>query len=294
MLAPFCLCAQSPYHHSFKVSSDNDSYTLSANDGYYTNGIRFTYSWNSQKDSLDKTIHAFQLGQLMYNAKNGSYDNRRDLDRPVTAFLYANYTQFRFNRNTDLFQWGLTLGTIGPPALGRQLQQSIHNLFNMYTPDEWRYQLKTEFGLNVSAKWSPSIWKSQRHFTIKPIAGATLGNTFTNANLGAAFLVGRFNDNSSTVFWGSELNQQQSESFFYFYPQIVLSAYNATIQGGLFRKDKGDFTGKLNRTLYKQQFGWMYSHRAFSMGLALIYESKESLTQLFPQWYGNITLGLSF
>lgn len=281
-------------NHQFKIISDNDSYTLTRKDGYYTNGIQFIYSWNSQQDTTDMTIHSLELGQLMYNAENGSYLKREELDRPVTAFLFAAYHQTRFNHQEDVFKWGITGGTIGPPALGRQVQEAIHSALNMYTPREWDYQLKTEIGLNGSATWSPRFRTGQKHVDIKPLIGASIGNTFTYANLGAALLLGNFNSNSRSVYWGANMNGGAAESFFYFHPEIKLNAYNATVQGGLFRKDKGEYVGVLNHVMYVQRLGWMYSKKDFSLEISLVYESRQSKTQQYTQWYGHLGFGLAF
>src|SRR5690606_35417434 len=133
-----------------------DSYTLTAYDGYYTNGLKVVLGWNNKRDSTNSTIHKLELGQLMYNAKNGSYKRLEELDRPVTAFLYIRYGQQHFTPNASLLSWRINIGTIGPPALGRQVQESIHSLFNMYKPEEWDYQLNTEIGINADFTWSPA------------------------------------------------------------------------------------------------------------------------------------------
>lgn len=284
-------------HHYIEIISDNDSYTLTANDGYYTNGLKFVYGWNSHKDTTNTTIHTLEIGQLMYNAKNGSYRRKEELDRPVTAFLYARYGEQHFTKSNNLLAWGINIGTIGPPALGRQMQQAIHSLFNMYTPEEWDYQLKTEIGANADITWSPSLNLSDNQtpvFRLLPVASATFGNTFTGASLGPVFSLGKMGKNNQTIFWGSHLNGYSNESFFYFYPEMVMSLYNATIQGGLFRSDKGPYTGKLNHLRYRQTIGWMHSGPIFNIGLGLVFDSRESKTQWHSQWYGHVQLGVSF
>lgn len=290
------LAAQTGRHHFIKITSDNDSYTLTKNDGYYTNGLQILFGWNSQRDSTRKTIHTVELGQLMYNAKNGSYQNKDELDRPVTAFLYGRYGEMHFTKNESLLGWGVNLGTIGPPALGRQVQQSIHSFFKMYSPKEWDYQLNTEIGINGDFTWSPTLKYIQPNgaFKLLPVVRGSLGNTFTGASVGPVFSLGRMGTNSQTIFWNSHLNGSKMESFFYFYPELVLSVYNATIQGGLFRSDKGPYTGTLNHIRYRQTLGWMYSGAKLSIGLGLIYDAKESKTQLYSQWYGRLQLGVSF
>ncbi|HEY0298933.1 MAG TPA: lipid A deacylase LpxR family protein [Arachidicoccus sp.] len=287
------LFAQTQHSSELQITSDNDSYTLRGKDGYYTNGLKISFRWKNKKDSSSKIIHSIEIGQLMYNSKNGSYQYLYELDRPVTAFLYGSYTQTNFTKKEDVFRWNVMLGTIGPPAFGRQVQEAIHSTLGMYKPEEWQFQLKTEVGLNGNFEWSPNVQNLSSNISVKPIAGLSIGNTFTNANAGAAMLFGKFNNNSNSVFWDANLNSNQKESFFYIYPQIIAKAYDATVQGGLFRhgKNKGEYIGRLNRAVFLPKIGWMYSNKGFLLGLALSYESKESLTQIESQFYGTISLG---
>jgi len=286
--------AQTQSSREFQLVSDNDSYTLRGKDGYYTNGLKMAFRWRNKNDASSKIIRSVEIGQLMYNAKNGSYNELYELDRPVTAFLYGAYSQTNFGKKESVLQWSVTLGMIGPPAFGRQVQEFIHSTLDMYKPREWNYQLKTEVGIDGNILWSPNVNTLSNSISVKPVFGATAGNTFTNANVGAAILLGSFNDNGRSVFWNANLNGNKTESFFYLYPQMIFKAYDATVQGGLFRKDKGQYVGVLNHYLFAPRIGWMYSGRGFLLNLALSYESKESLTQIESQFYGTIGLGYAF
>lgn len=281
-------------YKELQLTSDNDSYTLRGKDGYYTNGLKIAFRWKNKKDTSSKIIRSVEIGQLMYNAKNGSYTELYELDRPVTAFLYGAYSQVNFTKKDNVIKWNVTAGIIGPPAMGRQLQQAIHSTFGFYKPREWDFQLKTEAGINGSFLWSPQLKKIGGSADLKPVINATAGNTFTNVNVGAALLLGNFNTNSASVFWNANLNGTHKESFFYAYPQLIIKAYDATVQGGLFRNDKGPYVGRVNRTVFRPQIGWMYSNKGLLLNLVLSYESRESLTQIEPQFYGTIGLGFSF
>lgn len=295
LLFYFTSSAQTQYYREFQLTSDNDSYTLRGKDGYYTNGLKIAFRWKNKNDTLSNTVRSVEIGQLMYNAKNGSYRELYELDRPVTAFLYGVYSQAKFTKNDNVIKWNITAGIIGPPAFGRQVQDAIHSTLGMYTPEEWNFQLNTEFGINTHVEWSLKLKNVDNdHFSLKPVVGATVGNTFTNANAGVAILLGDYNSNSKSVFWNANLNSTKKESFFYLYPQMIFKAYDATVQGGLFRHDKGKYVGVLNRDLFAPRIGWMYSGKGFLLNLALSYESRESLTQQDAQFYGTIGLGFCF
>ncbi len=293
LLIPKLVLSQKVHNLELGIASDNDSYTLRGKDGYYTNGIKIALRWKNKTDTSNKTIRQIEVGQLMYNAKNGSYNKIFELDRPVTAWLYAAYMETHFTKNENVWRWQINAGTIGPPAMGRQLQEGIHATLGMYKPREWQFQLKTAVGVNTSIDWSPNLNLGSENVTLKPMVGATLGMTFTNAHIGGALLLGKFNTNSSSTFWDSRLNTSEKESFFYIYPQLYFKAYDATVEGGLFRKsdDKGDYVGNLNRVLLLPKMGYMYANKNFSLHLGLTFTGRESKTQRENQLYGTIGFG---
>ncbi len=279
--------------HSFTkeigLASDNDSYMLGEEDGYYTNGLEIYFNWKG-KDFL--RIHSLTAGQLMYNAQNGDYSKIEDIDRPVTAYLYLGYGQTRFTSKMDLLRWGIAVGAIGPIAQGENVQVFLHKLLNLYDPsEEWEFQLKNSVGVNGEITWVRELPVASG-MEFQAIAKARAGFFFTNVEMGTLFRWGRFNDNTHTAFWNTRINSknQKSELFFYFQPSLSIYAYNATIQGGLFREDKGPVTGKLNPFLYHQRVGVMGSWNRVALDLGVNFQTKETPLQETTQWYGTIGL----
>lgn len=283
------------YSRQFHIITENDCYTSLSNDGYYTNGLILSYQWRPKMtDSLTKTkINNIELGQYIYNAEDGHYDIDK-IDRPITGYLYGSYLQKRFNEKQDLLKWGLSLGVIGKPAMGEQVQIIIHDMWHLYETPQWKYQLQTAWGITGSVAWSPQLIDRSRTKKIdfKPIFGASLGNMFTNVMAGSALLLGRFNNNSSTAFWGNHTGRTKKdhEFFFYIYPAVYLQAYNATVQGNMFKHDTTLVPGKLNPFFFQGKLGVVYSLNNFSLGYNAVYENKQSLTQRAGQYYGSIQI----
>lgn len=304
LLIPILSAAQQDsvrgYKYDVNINSDNDAYLWMGNDGYYTNGIAFNL--NIIGKSERKKIHTIEVGQLMYNAYNGDYEKTSEIDRPVTALLYAKYGQTIFTKKESVFEWNVLVGVIGAPAQGEQLQKFIHKFIGAYSPTEWPFQLNTSIGANVGLKWSPNIFsKIETNATaFKPIIKINAGSFFDNANVGMLFQLGRFEKNSQSVLWLSRISKKKYaakrsfESFFYFYPQFFYQLYNATVQGGLFIKNKGPITGSLNRYAYRQQLGWQYAKQRFSFSPSVIFEGRQAKEQQTPQWYGQIKIGYKF
>ncbi len=288
------------YKYNLSIISDNDSYLLMGSDGYYTDGIYFNLNFIGK--SVRKKIHTIEIGQLMYNAHSGDYELASEIDRPVTALLYAKYSQTIFSKNESVFEWNILGGVLGPSAQGESLQKFIHKSIGAYQPTEWPFQLNQSIGANTGLKWSPNIFSKFETNIIacKPIIKANAGSFFDNTNIGLLFQLGNFEKNSQSVLWQSRINRNNylakhpSESFFYFYPQFFYQLYNATVQGGLFIKNKGPVTGVLNRYVFRQQFGWQYAKKRFSFSPSIIFDGRQAKEQQTPQWYGEIKIGYKF
>lgn len=282
------------YTHQFQLITENDCYTSFSNDGYYTNGLMLSYQWRKNPDSLSAIkINSIEAGQYIYNAEDGHYFLNK-IDRPITGYLYAGYTQKRFNKKQNLLKWGFSIGAIGKPALGEEVQTIIHDFWRLYETPQWQYQLQPAWGITGNVAWSPQIVdrSKTKNIDLKPIIGASLGNMFTNAMVGSALLVGRFNDNASSAFWNNHAGQtkKEREFFVYVYPAIYLQAYNATVQGNIFKQDTTLAPGRLNPFFFQGRLGVMYARNRFVFGYTAIYENKQSLTQRYPQYYGSIQI----
>lgn len=293
LLFTFIVSAQKIYTKSIGILTENDSYMMMGKDGYYTNGLTLSYSWTS-KDSSNKTINSIEFGQLMYNAKNGSYQELWKIDRPVTAYLFGRYSRTQFYGH-NLLNWKAGIGTIGTNAFGRQVQEFIHRTLGMYRPREWQFQLQNAFSVDASVLYVPQIFKEQPSVNIYPIVSSNIGMTFTNIKTGGILTIGKKNVNEKSALWNAQINKtstDSSESFFYFNPILTYYIYNATVQGSLFKNDP--HAGTLNRLLFTPKFGWQYDHKRFSLNIGITYTSREAKEQLYDQWYGSIQLGWSW
>ena len=280
--------AQKTYKKSIGIVTENDSYMLMGKDGYYTNGLTLSYNWTS-KDTNKTTINTIEIGQLMYNARNGSYREHWKIDRPVTAYLFGKFGQTRFIQS-NVLSWKLGIGTIGPNALGRQMQEFIHSSLGMYKPEEWQFQLRNAFSADANITYAPQIFKEQTTVNLYPVIASDLGMTFTNIKASAILTIGKKNTNSKSSLWNASLNKtsidSDFESFFFFKPTIQYNIYNATVQGAMFSDDPN--AGTLNRLLFNPKMGWQYAHKRISLNLAITYTNKEAKEQRNDQWYGSI------
>lgn len=185
-------------------TSENDFYG-GGTDQQYTNGARVTYFDMGSKppafiEFLDDFIPTFEvdnetsvyysLGQNLYTPDDITKRIPDADDRPYAGFLYgaAGFSNVTGNHIDDL---ELTLGIVGPWALGEETQESVHDLFGLTDPSGWDYQLENEPGVILSwqRRWPEAYFNDSTplHFRASPHFGVSLGNVYTYASTGVTF-----------------------------------------------------------------------------------------------------------
>lgn len=299
--------AQQRINHFSKeltVTSDNDNYLIQRRDGYYTNGLYLALQYLSKaKNPQQKAIMRWELGQMIFNPYKYSVTDPEQMDRPFAGYLFAKATRSRFFSNNANLQYSFTLGTIGNASGAQQTQITYHDLINIYQVRGWGYQLKNEAGFNLGAQYSHPLTgklSAAQRVDLHALAKANLGNTFTNATAGLLFRIGLMENAHQSVAWNSRLHKTEPQylhrrEFFAFYqPEAMLQVYNATLQGGLFRNDKGPVTADIQPWLYQHRVGLMYAARRVSAALAIVHRTKEARSMRRAENFGSIQLGYRF
>ncbi len=183
------------------LTVENDLFGAGTDENY-TSGVRLTY-FNDKTDvpdfmkSLgdavpffdvnDTTNVYYSVGQNLYTPEVITTTTPNPDDRPYAAFLYGSvgYSTLSDNHVDDI---EVTLGVMGPAALGEQTQKTVHQLINSPEPKGWDSQLNNEpaFMLAYQRSW-PEAYSNDfdtLHFRVAPHAGTTLGNVYTYVNAG--------------------------------------------------------------------------------------------------------------
>jgi len=311
LLLPFCLLSSlagfsqdKNFKNEFGFRTDNDAYLAYGQDRYYTNGlfIRFRHAMkqNPEHARLAKKIWEAEAGQYMYNPYSGSTDNIQNVDRPYAAYLYGGFKMSWFKTNEDVFNVSVQAGTIGPRALGKEAQETLHSVVGFYKITGWQYQVKNEPGLNTSVDYSHLLARTGRDADIIFQSYAKLGNTFSGAGISALLRAGSINDlihsaSSNGRISNSIRDTMPSKEFFFFArPSLHFVGYNATIQGPLFSDDKGPVTYDPKRLLFSQELGVMYAKKRWTVDFSLTFQSREIETQFKSHQYGSIGMYYRF
>ena len=180
---------------------ENDMFG-SGDDENYTSGLRLTYHDTASKMpalrglietlvpaiDIDSTSSIFySVGQNLYTPHDITTPTPDPNDRPYAGFLYGSLGVSTIEKNhIDMVE--VTLGVVGPSALGEQSQELIHDMWAANDPSGWDAQLKDEPAamLAYQRQW-PEFVKADLtplYFRFSPYVGATVGNVYTYAATG--------------------------------------------------------------------------------------------------------------
>jgi hypothetical protein len=187
----------------WSLTTENDTYGAGT-DKDYTNGIRLSHL-ETEGDVPDLAYRVadifplFEAGRrsaLMYSLGHNLYtprDTTRPIpdptDRPYAALLYGSIGLASANETlTRVDELELLAGVIGPLALGREIQQMVHEWLSTTKPRGWGSQLKNEpvFTLTWQRRW-PRALAADLGFlrlSVTPHVALALGNAQTYGAVG--------------------------------------------------------------------------------------------------------------
>lgn len=299
--------AQKTYTNEIGAQTDNDSYLLQGSDRYYTDGYYMYYRHalsTGNSPSLQNKVLGFEFGQKIFNPQSGSIadiqgaDHPDLVDRPFAAYLYVGSTLNLLYKNESSLKLSAQIGVVGPAALGKQIQDWVHDNFGFYHPSGWEYQINNDAELNLSAEYKRLLARTES-LDVSLDAYGNLGNGFSGAGVGPIFRLGNFNQLFNSVTTQSTVTQNTSvaplhknEIFFYYKPMLNYVAYDATIQGSLFKKrspNSMEITLDKEPFIFSNQLGVAFTANRFEFDIAAIFQTKtDKEMQLSEQW-GTIT-----
>ncbi|HEX8462420.1 MAG TPA: lipid A deacylase LpxR family protein [Segetibacter sp.] len=283
----------------------NDLFALRWTDGYYTNGLAIQFSkLNKSTSEGVKTIFNYEIGQKIFTPGIRELYVITEIDRPITGYLYGKFTVNKYKAKNKFYSYGLSVGTIGSNALGQQVLDLVHPLGGINSNQWdwiWRYQLKNEIGANLHGSFAKSIinYSSLPFIKVIPKTDVTLGTTFSNITQSIILQSGIMNDMANNSYWNSlsrssDNNDSKHEIFLFYQPQLMYQAYNATVQGGMFRKDKGGITSEVNPFVVLHEFGIMAAIRRYTASFHYTYQTKETKLQENNHRYGKVQVAYRF
>ncbi|MHC0439235.1 lipid A deacylase LpxR family protein [Flavobacterium sp. 3-210] len=288
----------------FGFISDNDLYTSSKNDMYYTNGLElfFRYLSKNENEKINKKITEFRLGQYIYNPR---YINQTAVDindRPFTGYLFAEAGRSFFYQSESVLKTDFQLGYMGPNAFGRETQESFHHLIGYKKVYGWENQLHNALAVQAHVMYSKKLFPSEHndfidlHFQSE----ANLGTIFTGVSTGFLTRIGFkkllpiYDSNLHDASVSSEPQYEIREFYFYAMPSVNYQFYDATIQGSMF-SNTSPVTFDLEPLRFNAEFGLKYRHNKFNISYSFLYRGRElkdpGIDTNSGYFYGSIRFG---
>jgi len=300
---------------TLSVIVEND--LVSGSDRNYTSGVRA--SWLSGPDTAPEWAlsaarrlpffpeggsvrSSYALGQNLYTPRDVTLANPPASEQPYVAWLYGSIGLMAEN-GQRLDQLELTVGVIGPAALGEKTQKAIHEITGSDEPRGWHTQLRNEPGvvLTYQRSWRRFVAESISgfQFDLTPHAGGALGNVFTYANAGLTLRVGH----DLPLDYGPPRIQPSLPGSGFFIPKDKFGWYlfagiegravarNIFLDGNTFRDsrsvDKEAFVGDL-------QFGLALTWRRVRVSYTHVLRTREFKTADGHHEFGAFSVSIPF
>lgn len=205
---------------SVSVYTENDKY-FAGTDQNYTNGFKISALSTNLRSFKDRDVPrllrnlaaqadtvieperepkiGLSLGQNIYTPADIQTTAYQPNDRPYAAWLYLgaafhNYRPAGERQTARVDVLEVNVGVVGPGALGRQVQNQVHELIGVDTAKGWTNQIHNEPGVNLiyesKWRWSSAGARTRWGVDVLPYGGVELGNVFTQVHAGTEIRVG--------------------------------------------------------------------------------------------------------
>lgn len=316
-------------HERVNLLDENDSLYFNS-DKHYTQGLRLSdlapdlgpqSAWNDPfnllsripgifdadgKDTPSSRRYALLLGQSIFSPKNLTLKTPSAHDRPYGGWLYGGASLLQETNRDRLENFEIDAGVVGPGALGKQVQNDFHQFIGIAEAKGWGGQIQNEPGLMLSYErlWRmPLIGDGSDGVDIVPQAGATVGNVFTYAAVGAQMRIGKNLHAeygpvrirpalSGTDYF--DANQLDGNLGYYFFLGVQGRAmgHNIFLNGNSFRQSPSvgmkvlvaDFQGGFS----------MFWSSAIRLDLSVVRRTEEFSGQATPDEIGTVAISFSW
>jgi hypothetical protein len=190
----------------FTIQVENDAVSTlkGTSDQYYTSGLRL--GWTSGADAIgavaalghdiwgDGTTRvSLDITQSLFTPRDTQIDPPNPLDRPYAGELLATVGLIHDSANTrDVV--ALSLGVVGPSALGEEVQNGFHSIIGDTSNRGWHYQVQDQPAVNllVQRTWRlPIAQVGPIETDILPSATAALGDVRDYVQFGSQVRFGQ-------------------------------------------------------------------------------------------------------
>lgn len=288
------------------VVTDNDLYTSSKNDMYYTNGLEFFYRVLSgnENEKVNKKVTEFRIGQYIYNPKTINAEDIAVIDRPFAGYLFVEAGRSFFYQDESVIKIDAQIGFVGPNSFAKETQSYFHGVLGHRKARGWQHQIRNALALQTHFFYSKKLFLNQNQQLIDFCfqSEGNMGTALTGFSAGFLTRIGfkklvpiyDSNLHGASVNGSSQAGINESEFYFYFAPSMNYQLYDATIQGSLF-DDNSPVTYGLVPFRFNGESGLKYRKNNLNLSYSFIYRGKEVRNEgNMGYFYGSISISFLF
>jgi lipid A 3-O-deacylase len=296
----FNMYSQEKFSKEVSFITENDLYTSTYDDRYYTNGmfLSFKYLSKEKNENLEKKIFAWEIGHEMYTPKKAITRYIKNHDRPFAGYLYGSFSIYRIYKNNQSLKTTVQLGVIGSNAFSKELQNFIHDIYGFKKAVGWKHQIKNALALNFNAAYNKFLVKdTSNHYDISWINSGKVGTVYTNITSGFLARVGfkALQPLVNSIAYNTNINNKSTsyfnarESFLFIKPSVRYAFYDATLQGS-FLNSNSEVTSELVPLVFNLEIGFKFTANRFNFGYTINYNTSKSKNLRFDNGhkYGAI------
>ena len=283
-----------------RLNYENDFFALS--DEYYTQGVNLEFVAPAFKNFLlskalfqNKNLPSrtgIAIEHQGFTPSNILTGEVLQNDRPYSSSLMFKTFSIVSNSYTNhRLVTQLSLGVIGPWAMGKEIQIALHEKINPdKVPQGWKNQVHNDVILNYQIDYEQGLWV-KRNFIVTAKGGARAGTYLTRLNSSFTLMGGYFDN----PFEFANTRSKNFQIYLYAEPQLNLIVYDATLQGGLFN-DRNPYTldrDEISRLVFQQNAGLVIKLKAFTLEYTQTVMTREFKTGT-PHSWGSVRAAFSF
>ena len=281
----------------FRFHYDNDFFTKT--DYYYTQGITLEY--------VNPVIRKFPVTAVLFKPKNSTskYGITFNLfgytptsiksntilygDRPFEGSMSVKlFTASSNNEKRIRIASAISIGIIGPAALGEEIQTNIHRWTGNKIPKGWQYQVKNDIILNYQVNYEKELFRLN-NFMLNSASELRAGTLHNRISSGFNFMAGHFTNRYQNG------TKKKTEYYLYGQSRINVIGYDATMQGGLFNR-KSPYTiasADISRITFQADGGLVINFRKLFVSYNQSFLTREFKNGKHHRWAG-LSIGFEF
>jgi hypothetical protein len=293
--------SQNKFSKELSFITENDVYTSTYDDRYYTNGmfLSFKYLSKEKNENLEKKIYTWEIGHEMYTPNKAITLNIKNHDRPFAGYLYSSFSINRIYKNNQSLKTAVQLGVIGSNAFSKELQDFIHDIYGFVKAVGWKHQIKNALALNFNAEYNKFLIKdASNHYDVSWINSGKVGTVYTDIASGFLARIGfkPLQALANSIAYNTHINDDNTsyfravESFLFIQPSLRYSFYDATLQGS-FLNTTSEVTTELIPLVFSLEIGFKFTANRFNFGYTINYNTNKSKNLRFENGhkYGTIS-----